>query len=111
VSDRDETYESLMSLLWLGVALLVAVPLKGVAVALYWRWFIVPLGVPDISLMHAIGFGLFVSMFQVAPAKRSGTMTHDEKLKVIREGSLNLVLAPLLHMAFGWVTHWCMVNG
>ena len=40
----------------------VLYPLFGLAVMLIWRWFVVPLGLPEISLAHAVGVTVLVKL-------------------------------------------------
>jgi len=41
---------------------IVLYPLYGLAVMLVWRWFVVPLGLPEIGLAHALGLTVIAKL-------------------------------------------------
>ncbi len=51
-----------MSHLLVMVLGLPAVPFQGYVYATTWAWFAVPLGVPEISIWHALGLALMIFM-------------------------------------------------
>ena len=60
-----------------------------------WSWFIVPLGVPEISVLHAFGIGLFTTLF-VDQMLTIHMMRKDDK------DALRL----FLHGIAGWLATW-----
>jgi hypothetical protein len=106
-----------MKILTYAVMCLVALALAtacalwgGFAAATLWGWFVVPLGVPEVSTLHAMG--LTLSMRALAgfsgkpqPAK------HEDKMVSLR--ALGRVLsvatvAPGAALAIGWVVRGAM---
>ena len=79
--------------------------LRGVVIADMWRWFVTPLGVPSISMVHAIGFSLFVGLFTMGTASKSNV---DADFKGLR-GSFTLIVAftlvTLMVWGFGAIAH------
>jgi len=59
-----------------------------------WSWFMVPFGLPEISVAWAVGLSAFASSLQPVPPKRKGG---------ISEAMITLSLAPLVCLSVGWV--------
>lgn len=52
------------------VGVVLSIPLiiyRGFAIATLWVWFVIPLGLPAISLMHAVGIALTVNVIITQP--------------------------------------------
>lgn len=78
---------------------LIAIPLGGIlngyAFAVLWGWFIVPVfHLPEIGIVQASGIGLVVGMLTHQDTPR-------DKDREWWEGSLILVLKPLMALLFG----------
>lgn len=94
-----------------GLALIVACALwGGFAASVLWGWFVVPLGVPEVSMLHAVGLTLALRALagfsgEPQPAK------HEDKMVALR--ALGRVLAvatvaPGAALAIGWVVRGAM---
>src|SRR5688572_9922626 len=60
-----------------------------------WSWFLVPLGLPEISVLHAFGLGLFATLFV------------DQMLAVLIIGEDNKAAVRLfLQGIAGWLATW-----
>lgn len=60
-----------------------------------WSWFLVPLGLPEISVLHAFGLGLFASLF------------FDQMLAVFIIGDDHAAgFRHLLQGIAGWLATW-----
>jgi hypothetical protein len=60
-----------------------------------WAWFIAPLGLPEISVLHAFGLGLFASLF------------FDQMLAVLIVGDDHAAaFRHLLQGIAGWLATW-----
>ena len=60
-----------------------------------WGWFLVPLGLPEISVLHAFGLGLFASLFV------------DQMLAALIVGNDNAAaFRHLLQGIAGWLATW-----
>ena len=77
--------------------------LGGVVVRDLWFWFMVPLGLPAITMMHAIGLDIF--MTYISPTNPFVTVK-DQSLS---EKMGTLIATPLVPWAFGWVIHYLML--
>lgn len=53
------------------LVLIAATFYSGFAIQLLWNWFIVPLGVMSLTLSHAIGICVFVSLLKLGTEKES----------------------------------------
>lgn len=63
----------------LGLAAAIIIPIalwQGFVIHLLWRWFVVPIGLPEIGILHAIGLSMFVAVFK--PVDRSKRDDKDE---------------------------------
>jgi len=87
----------MVMILYSGLAVLLLVLayiLYGAAFETLWGWFIVPLGAPDIGIVHAIGIVTLI-----------GLLTHtDDSVKRDRKGTgpmVSLLLRPVLCVIIG----------
>ena len=71
--------------------------LNGWALQWLWAWFVAPLGLPLLSMPHAIGLGVIVSFLTFHHTPKEG-----EKVKSGR-ALLMLFLRPPIAVAVGWV--------
>ena len=73
----------------------------GVVFLCLWGWFVVPLGAPNISLLHSVGLWVFV-----AYVRPSGTST--EPKPVLKQYAMHFAYGALT-LFLGWIIHWFMV--
>lgn len=71
---------------------------NGIVISILWGWFIVPLGMPSLSVVNAVGMGLVISMFTARPTKS----TSDED---IFAAFLFGLFYPLLMLGLGFLWH------
>lgn len=84
---------------------MAGIPLRGYAVMKLWAWFLIPIGLPEIHLLQAIGIGAFVSL--VVPFLVNGKeLDGDETIKQTA-GSLT---KSVFFLAFGWFIKSLMVG-
>lgn len=76
-----------------------AILLRGFVIYKLWGWFIVPLGMQAVGILHAYGISLFVGVLMPQISGKDG----DSK-----DGSKKIILTPLLFLFFGWLVHLCM---
>jgi hypothetical protein len=62
--DSTSTNAAAAMLVVLGIvaALLMLAVLNGFMLSYMWEWFVVPFGLPSVSIIHAIGIAILVSM-------------------------------------------------
>lgn len=108
--DEDDSYKAGMALLWLFAACIAAAPLRAVVMVLMWRWFVVPLGMPELLPTQAFGIDTLISMFRYVPAAPTKDPTTKEALVIMRKGTPKIIAMPLMTLAFGWAAHWFMVQ-
>lgn len=68
----------------------------GWAIALLWSWFLVPLGVPEISIPAACGVVLLVGLFKEVKASAKGEKDWQGQLSAV-------CLKPIIAVVFGWI--------
>lgn len=73
--------------------------LCGIVIMLMWNWFVVPLGLPAIGLIHALGLDMLVSFV---------ITTSVPKITHFWDRWISAVLFALLTLLFGWVFHFFM---
>lgn len=80
MNDKDLAVSALIGQLALLVVLLFQPVLYGWAITYLWLWYVVPLGLPALSIPHAIGLSLVARLFR--PSKLSAAdMQALEKTK------------------------------
>lgn len=89
----------------IGIVTLIAV-LRGFVTSYLWYWFLVPFGLPAITVSHAIGLALLVGMFTQAQKSDTDKMDLDDALKVLFTHG---ILAPLFVLLVGYIVHRIMV--
>jgi len=93
------------------LALIVACALwGGFAASVLWGWFVVPLGVPEVSALHAMGLTLALRALAGFSGKPQPAK-HEDKMVALR--ALGDVLAwatvaPGAALAIGWVVRGAM---
>ena len=96
------------AVLAVGLAVPVLVLLNAWALAWLWAWFVVPLGMPMLTMAHLLGLGSLVSSITSASSGIAGLQRDKSQEAQIR------VLAttfgrPLMAVGLGYVLHWIMV--
>lgn len=81
---------------------------RGWALTVMWGWFVVPLGVMQISFPHALGLTGCVTLFAGHLASIE-TSKEDAGIADVAYKSFGvMVLAPLFITGFGWIFHQFM---
>lgn len=94
-----------------GLALIVACALwGGFAVSVLWGWFVVPLGVPEVSTLHAMGLTLAMRALAGFSGKPQPAKHEDKMVSLRALGRVLAVatIAPALALAVGWVVRGAM---
>lgn len=92
--------------LFVAVGATAALVLNGIVLQALWGWFIVPLGLMEIGLAHAIGFNLLVR-FCLFTQKEEREDSYSDK--EIKKRLIVAILYPLLVLLTGWILHLVMV--
>jgi hypothetical protein len=73
---------------------------NGFVASILWGWFVVPLGVPTISYLHAVGLGLVVGIYKNAPAAQQ----QGKKSEIDAMGEMlgHAFVTPALMLVIGW---------
>lgn len=83
----------------------IAVILRAWVLTVLWGWFLVPVGVFELSITTAIGVSIIVNLFTQHLAKDSS----DEKGKPgMINGMIQAVFGPLIALLLGWIVTWFM---
>lgn len=80
------------------------VMLRGYMLSSLWEWFVVPLDVRPIGVVHAIGFSILVGIFT---GLKKNKESPDDLDAAVTELVTN-VAALVLVFGFGWVVHLFM---
>ena len=86
------------------IGLIAVIPLaiitKGIALQVLWGWFVVPLGIPDIGMAHALGIAGLVALatHQHGPEDNEGTSGE----RALRSFAFAFA-RPLVALLFGWI--------
>lgn len=80
----------------LGATLGITVYYAMVVVVL-WGWFIVPFGLPELTIAHAVGLTLLVNMYRTD--MKAGAKGEDEWQTMLA----NVMLKPLIALGIGYV--------
>lgn len=73
---------------------LACVPLGGWVITKLWGWYVVPFGIPQISLAHAIGLNYLITYLTACYHKESRTLT---------ERIIIPIATPLIFLLMGWI--------
>jgi len=98
--DDDKKAAGVALLLSLPVIVVVSTVLNGWALRKLWGWFIVPLGVPPLTMVGAIGFAMVVYFltYHSQPKRDEGEPWWHPLAKML--------LRPLFAVASGWFLLW-----
>lgn len=82
----------------------------GFAASVLWGWFVVPLGVPEVPMLHAVGLMLALRALAGFSGKPQPDKTEDKMAALRKLGHLLGVatIAPALALAVGWVVRGAM---
>lgn len=96
---NEESLQSALSALFLGLALtLPFAAWSGFAVSHLWKWFVVPLGLPAISIFHAAGLTLIATVMTGIPDVNSGRTAWEGLANSVLRG----LFIPTLALGAGW---------
>lgn len=84
------------------------VVLGGYVFRLYWLWFIVPLGLPAISIAHAIGVRFLVSILSSPFKAESEDVTRKTGFERTFFKQVGMTIFILIYWVFGYVAHLFM---
>lgn len=71
----------------------------------YWNWFVAPLGLPHIGLLHAFGLIAFVGLLRTDYSKRPLSNDGREDDEV-----LGTAVGAILGLALSWGVGWLIVT-
>jgi hypothetical protein len=97
---KEQAAANVAALLVMCGSLVVTFLLWGWAGSVLWAWFVVPLGAAEISMWHAAGLRVLVSL---VTSRKRGDGAERDNLTAALEGFAAAVLIPLLALGFGWV--------
>jgi hypothetical protein len=75
----------------------------GFVLSYLWLWFVVPLGVPPIGILHSYGLSLVVLMMTLRPSIRKNEEKEIDKGKVV-----GVFLSPWISLLVGYVVQRLM---
>lgn len=93
--------DSKFALFFVGLgALVLGIVLRGFALVYLWGWFIVPLGLPQVQMAHAIGI-LMLMAYMTHEGYTDPKTTTTTKI-------ITSVIQPPIVLLFGYIVHLCM---
>lgn len=81
----------------------VSIILRGFVLCQLWLWFVVPLGVKEIGIAHALGLSTAISMFGGHSSSPDMEKRGDVPLAVWMV--VMAVIPPLFCLLVGWIFH------
>lgn len=87
----------------IGIFFILTIPayiLNGFAIVKLWAWFVVPFGLQPITIAHAIGIGLIISLL----TKQYVPQDKDNKYLPL----IFSYIYPLVTLLVGWIVTWFM---
>ena len=78
--------------------------LKGFVITFLWKWFIVPLGVTEVGLVHAIGIGCIITFLTYSITNIKWDKNDSDKIKEI----IAMYFVPLIFWGLGYVINLFM---
>lgn len=81
--------------------------MRGWAISVLWGWFVVPLGVPALSILSAIGLSFLVELLTFNSTRAIKDVQTDERSledKLAHSYAIALLLYPAF-VFFGWIVH------
>lgn len=85
------------------LAVLFGTPFEGYVLAKLWLWFVVPLGAPEIGVLHAAGLSLLLAF-----AKGTPNPPRDKERSAASDLLFVSFTLPATAFVFGWIFHWLM---
>jgi uncharacterized integral membrane protein len=86
--------------------------LGGITIKLLWGWFVTPLGVPGLSLFHAMGLVLLVGFLTYRKADHENELKTKDKLDEALARVLSLlgerIMLVAFTISFGYLFHLLM---
>ena len=77
--------------------------LRGWVLSILWAWFVVPLGVIAVSVPHAVGLSILITMLTLHKTEDKDRTT-EEKIAAY----VMVVIYPLMSLFFGWIWQYLM---
>ena len=105
LSKKSDLFESVAAFFIYCLAIPIAILWKAYVLSVLWGWFVVPLGVPPISIAWAYGLSCIVGLFWYNALSSDSTETGLAKAF---SGLLKVILVPLLALFFGWIAYGFM---
>ena len=96
------TIGSVLVLAFIFLIVIGIIVIHGFIVKLMWGWFVVPLGLPVLSIVHAIGLGL---LFKYLTWQHRSKDDKDDSVAIKLTTAL---LYPFLILGLGYLTHLFM---
>lgn len=82
-----------------GGVIAVSVIINGYVLSILWAWFLVSLGLPALSVAHAIGVGMCVTWLTYTHK----TSTEEDKSKALEGLFTVMILRPLIFLGIGYI--------
>jgi hypothetical protein len=106
---EEKSWEDIILLLVMGVILMgVGMAAYGHVLSTMWGWFVVPLGLPQISLMHSYGLCLLIALAS-SPVDYMKRETPSETMLAIGMGICDCVVRPYFVLLIGYIAHYVML--
>lgn len=113
MTERIDDYNLKVQVGFLAVAATLLMPvsifLQVYTFSYLWLWFIVPLGMPAIGLLHAWGILILKNIMfyrQIEPKKTDLSLAETRKKLV--EGLQTMFAVPFIALAVGYIAHYFM---
>lgn len=107
-NDDDAVWRGLQNIALFLLFLMVATAVRGFVLSELWGWFVVPLGVGELGVAHAIGFALVVGYLTYQPDAKSESEVEGTFGVRLVTSLLNVIIPGAMVWGAGGVIHLMM---
>jgi len=105
-TDDDEAiWRGLQDIAVFFLLLIVSVTVRGFVFSELWGWFVVPLGVTDLSVGHAIGLAMIVSYLTYQADARSEKFERQAFQELVGAAFVRVISSGMMFWGIGWIIH------
>ncbi len=94
---------SVIVLLFIIMIIIGIIVIHGFVIKMMWGWFLTPLGLPALSIVHAVGLGLLFKYLTWQHSKNDKEEDASISLKLI-----TAIIYPFLILGLGYITYLFM---
>ena len=110
---RDETdYKSVAGCLFVILSIFMVIPLitifRGFVLQKLWLWFMIPFGLSEIGLAHALGLSVLIGLFTGSGSTKKDKNSDGPDYEGLANSIGTSLLTSTLVLLMGWIFHCFM---